>query len=95
MIKLGNMTESGFEVFREGMKTKERVPSSKNFSVPTYLKAALIKNKMAWNNFQNFSPSAQLAYVYWVNTAKTEETRQKRINKTIEQLVKNKKFGEV
>ena len=95
MIKLGNMTELGFKAFSEGMKTKERVPSSKNFSVPPYFKTALIKNKKAWNNFQNFSPSAQLAYVYWVNTAKTEETRQKRIRKTIEQLARNKKFGEV
>jgi len=89
------MTESGFKAFHEGMKTKERVPSSKSFSVPPYLKTALLKNKKAWNNFQNFSPSAKLAYVYWVNTAKTEETRQKRIKKTKEQVAKNKKFGEI
>lgn len=95
MIKVGYMTEFGLKALHEGMKTKERIPSSKNFSVPPYLKTALIKNKKAWNNFQNFSPSAQLAYVYWVNTAKTEETRQKRIIKTIEQLAMNKKFGEV
>jgi uncharacterized protein YdeI (YjbR/CyaY-like superfamily) len=95
MINLGYMAEFGLKALHEGMKTNERIPSSKNFSVPPYLKTALIKNKKAWNNFQNFSPSAQLAYVYWVNTAKTEETRQKRIKKTIEQLAMNKKFGEV
>lgn len=70
------------------------MPSSKNFTVPTHLKKALIKNKKAWSNFQNLSPSAKLAYVYWVSTAKTEETRQKRLKRTIDQLVKNKKFGE-
>jgi uncharacterized protein YdeI (YjbR/CyaY-like superfamily) len=63
--------------------------------VPSYLKTALAKNKKAWNNFQSFAPSAQLAYVYWVTSAKTEETREKRIKKTIEQLSMNKKFGEV
>jgi len=95
MIKQGEMTEMGLKIYQDGIKTKKRVPSSKNFSVPPYFKTALIRNNKAWNNFQNFAPSAKLAYVYWVSTAKTEETRQKRIKKTIEQLVKNKKFGEV
>jgi uncharacterized protein YdeI (YjbR/CyaY-like superfamily) len=95
MIEQGIMTDSGLNVFEEGTKTKKRVPSSKNFSVPSYLKTALAKNKKAWNNFQSFAPSAQLAYVYWVTSAKTEETREKRIKKTIEQLSMNKKFGEV
>ena len=48
------MTDSGLNVFEEGTKTKKRVPSSKNFSVPSYLKTALAKNKKAWNNFQSF-----------------------------------------
>ncbi len=95
MIEQGSMTEYGLKVFREGTKTKTRVPSSKKFSVPAYFKEALTKNKKAWDNFQNFSPSAKLAYVYWVGTAKTNETRQKRIKGTVEQLAKNKKFGEV
>jgi uncharacterized protein YdeI (YjbR/CyaY-like superfamily) len=34
MIKLGNMTESGLNTFNKGMKNKERVPSSKNFTIP-------------------------------------------------------------
>jgi len=95
MIELGYMTECGLKALEEGTKTKERIPSSKNFSVPPYLKTALSKNKKAWNNFQNFSPSAQLAYVYWVTSAKKEETRQIRIKKTIERLLMKKKFGEV
>ncbi len=95
MIELGFMTESGRKAFEEGTKGKERIPSSKSFSVPPYLKAALSKNKGAWNTFQGFSPSAQLAYVYWVTTARTEETRQARIKKTIERLLMKKKFGDV
>ncbi len=95
MIKQGTMTDYGLRAFREGMKTNERVPSSQNFSVPAYFEEALAKNKKARDNFQNFSPSAKLAYVYWVSTAKTDETRQKRIKKAVEQLAKNKKFGEL
>lgn len=95
MIKQGDMTEFGLKIFREGTKTKTRIPSSKHFSVPTYFKEALTKNKKAWANFQQFSPSAKLAYVYWVGSAKTDGTREKRIKETVERLAKNKKFGEV
>jgi uncharacterized protein YdeI (YjbR/CyaY-like superfamily) len=94
MINQGMMTEFGLKVFRKGTETKERIPSSKNFSVPDYFKKSLIRNTKAWNNFVNFAPSAKLAYVHWINTAKTEDTRQKRIKTTIQQLVNNKKFGE-
>jgi len=95
MIKRGEMTKMGLKIYRDGIKTKKRVPSSKNFSVPPYLKTALARNNKAWSNFKNFAPSAKLTYVYWVSTAKTEETRQKRIKITIEQLAKGKKFGEM
>lgn len=95
MIDQGCMTPRGLETFEEGTKTKERVPSSKNFVVPSYFMTALSKNKNARDNFQRFSPSAQLAYVYWITSAKTEDTRQKRIIKTIERLSMNKKFGEL
>jgi uncharacterized protein YdeI (YjbR/CyaY-like superfamily) len=94
MIKQGLMTQEGLRIFQIGTKNKETVPSSKNFSIPTDLKAALVKNKKAVNNFQNFAPSAKLAYVYWIDIAKTNETRQKRIKKTVELITKNKKFGE-
>ena len=94
MIKQGHMTKEGLRIFQNGIKNKEVVPSSKKFVVPTDLKEALAKNKKALNNFKNFAPSAKLAYVYWVDIAKTNETRQKRIRKTVEQIAQNKKFGE-
>ncbi len=93
MIRNGEMTELGLKVFREGIKNNRRVPSSKNFSVPTFFREALSKNKIAWGNFRNLPPSAKLAYVYWVSTAKKEETRQRRIKRSIQLLVKNKKLG--
>lgn len=95
MIKEGKMTDWGRQVYRKGIKANRIIPSSKNFSIPKDIKKELIGNKKAWAYFQNMAPSAQLAFVYWVDTAKTDETRQKRIIKTIEQLAKNKKFGEV
>ena len=93
MIQLEKMTEIGLKAYNEGMKNNKTLPSNKNFSIPIYFRTVLMKNKKAWNNFQNFPPSAQLAFVYWVTAAKTEETRQKRITKTMEMLEKNEKLG--
>ena len=62
--------------------------------MPDDLKSALEKNKKALNNFENLAPSAKLAYVYWVDTAKKDDTRQRRIKKTVELISHNKKFGE-
>lgn len=94
MIEQGRMTEAGLKVFQDGIKNKRIIPSSKNFSVPADLKKALAENKKASNNYKNFSPSAQLHYVYWVDAAKTDKTRQKRIRKSIELLENNKKLAE-
>jgi uncharacterized protein YdeI (YjbR/CyaY-like superfamily) len=60
--------------------------------IPLDLKEALMKNKKAWNNFQNFANSYRNMYIGWVNNAKTAETRRKRINKIVEQSLLNKKL---
>ncbi|UCD72862.1 MAG: YdeI/OmpD-associated family protein [Candidatus Bathyarchaeota archaeon] len=94
MIKQGYMTKEGLEIYKKGIENKQTVPSSKKFTVPPDLKSALTKNKTALTNFQNLAPSAQLAYAYWVDTAKREETRQRRIKKSVDLLAQNKKLGE-
>ncbi len=94
MIKRELMTEKGLRVFQDGIKNRRIIPSSKNFSVPADLKKALTENKKASHNFKNFAPSAKLHFVYWVDDAKTEKTRKKRIEKSIELLANNKKLTE-
>jgi uncharacterized protein YdeI (YjbR/CyaY-like superfamily) len=46
MIKIGQMTEFGLKVYSAGLKTDERVPSSKSFSIPSYFKNAIIKKAL-------------------------------------------------
>lgn len=94
MIKEGKMTKWGLETYHEGMKNNKIIPSSKNFSIPDDFKEALAKNLKALNNFNNFAPSTQLMYVYWISTAKREETRNKRIKEVVERSQQNKKPGE-
>ena len=54
-----------------------------NGVVPKDLQKAFANNQQAWNNFQNFTPGQRKSYLYWLNHAKREETRQKRIAEII------------
>jgi uncharacterized protein YdeI (YjbR/CyaY-like superfamily) len=47
--------------------------------VPSDLKTAFEKNKKAFENYQCFSPSYRKSYLYWLNQAKREATRNSRI----------------
>ncbi len=51
--------------------------------VPNDLQKSFNKNKKAWNNFQSFTKGQRKSYLYWLNQAKREETRQKRIKEII------------
>ena len=52
------------------------------------LAKALKEHEWAWKNFNELSNSAKLQHVYWVNSAKKDETRQKRINSIVEKADK-------
>jgi len=58
--------------------------------VPDYFLAALTKNKKALTAFENFSPSHKREYVEWIAGAAREETRVKRIQTAIKQMVAGK-----
>ncbi len=47
--------------------------------IPTDLKAEFDKNPTALANFQNFTRGQRKSYLYWLNQAKREETKQKRV----------------
>lgn len=58
----------------------------KEVTVPEYLLKELKKSKAAFNKFGNLPPSHQKEYIKWIEEAKKEETKQKRIAKMIEML---------
>lgn len=76
----------------DGIKVK-RVPISKEkkeLVVPEILTSALSKNAAAKTTFDGFPYSKKKDYVEWLNEAKTDATREKRLATTIEQLVEGK-----
>lgn len=62
-----------------------------NGIIPDDLQKAFNKNQVAFDNYQNFAPSYRKSYLYWLNQAKREETRQKRIKEIIALCKDNKK----
>jgi uncharacterized protein YdeI (YjbR/CyaY-like superfamily) len=74
-----------------GIKPDRTARSKGDVVVPEILAAALKKNKRAAAAFENFTPSCKREYIEWINDAKTEPTREKRLATTIEWLSQGKK----
>lgn len=75
----------------EGVKlpAAKKAPK-KEAAVPDDLAAALKKNKKAQKAFDDFSPSHRREYIEWIEEAKREATREKRLGQTIEWLAEGK-----
>jgi uncharacterized protein YdeI (YjbR/CyaY-like superfamily) len=58
--------------------------------LPDDLAAELKKNTAARKHYEAFSPSCRREYVDWINEAKTDATRQKRVATTVEWLAEGK-----
>ena len=59
--------------------------------VPDDLQLAFKANPKAFSNYQNFAPSYRKSYLYWLNQAKRENTRKKRIEEIIRLCAANEK----
>jgi uncharacterized protein YdeI (YjbR/CyaY-like superfamily) len=76
------------ELNDKGIKrpSKPKSTEKKELVIPEYLTTALEENAQAQETFESFSYSHKKEYVEWITEAKTEETRNKRLEKTIEQM---------
>ena len=95
LVKSKRMAAAGLatieEAKRNGLWNSAYTNKTKD-DIPLDLKEALMKEKEAWGNFQRFANSYRNMYIGWVNSAKTAETRIRRINKVVEQSLLNKKM---
>lgn len=79
------------ELNEKGIKVAKKKPvEKKELVVPNDLTAALAKNKAAKTAFENFNYSHKKEYVQWIEEAKTEATRNKRLAATVEMLAEGK-----
>ncbi len=61
--------------------------------LPAYLERALKANPRAWAHFRQLAPSRQRNYVGWIDSAKREETRERRLREALEVLAAGGKLG--
>ena len=96
LIEAGLMAEAGHKAIEEAKRNGrwDRAYTSKVApEVPEDLMAALRGNPSAKKNFDAFSNSAKLMYVYWVESAKRDETRARRIAEVVDKAAQNIKPG--
>ncbi len=75
----------------DGVKLPARAKKEKPpVVVPDYFREVLKHSEKALRNFDSFSPSHKREYVEWVTEAKTEETREKRMETALEWIAEGK-----
>lgn len=89
LLVLKSIREQAGKTFGDEVKvTVEADAEERVVAVPAELKRAFKSEKEANAAFEKLSYTHQKEYAAWINEAKKEETRQKRIAKTIEMLKK-------
>lgn len=75
----------------DGVKVTRKPPAPrKDLKIPAYFTAALAKNQQARETFGSFSYSHKKEYVEWLTEAKTDATRQKRLETAVAWLAEGK-----
>lgn len=51
------------------------------------------RDRHAWTHFKGLSPSNRRLYLGWIQAAKREETRRRRLDEAIQRLLRNLPLG--
>lgn len=91
LIKEKRMHASGLAEIKQAKKDGSwtALDDVENGIIPEDLQKAFDQNLKAFENYNGFSPSYRKNYLYWLNQAKREATRQQRIEKIIELCAAN------
>ncbi len=96
LIEEGRMTDAGLaeiEKAKENGRWETAYSSKETPTMPDDLLEALKSNKAAHDNFKAFPNSARFMYIHWINDAKRDSTRARRIKLVIVRAMENRKPG--
>lgn len=68
-------------------------PKASSSKVPQYIQEALRKRPTAWKYFESLAPSYRRMYIGWIDSAKKQETRMRRLQEAVGLLAASKKLG--
>lgn len=71
----------------------EALDAIENLEVPDDLRAAFRENRNARAAYDKLAPSHKKQYLYWINSAKRAETRERRLRETVSRLAQGIKPG--
>lgn len=91
LIREKRMTPAGMKMITLAKKTGtwNALDDVDNRKIPADLQKLFAKNTKAKNNFSAFAPSAQRGILEWILNAKKPETRQRRIEETVQLAEQN------
>lgn len=87
----GRLTPAGL-ARRPTDRRSERLPVSGS-TVPTYIERALEERPTAWKGFERLAPSHRRNYILWIDSARREETKARRLREAIRLLARGKVLG--
>jgi uncharacterized protein YdeI (YjbR/CyaY-like superfamily) len=96
LIEQGRMTEAGLAKIREAEENGEwdKAAEREDTSVlPSDLEEALQRDGQLWLNWEGLAPSLKKQYIYWISSAKTEETRERRMLETVRLVAEKRRPG--
>lgn len=96
LIKKDLMTEAGLraiEVAKQNGSWNKLDSFEIRMEIPKALEDALEMNHRAKANFETLVPSRKKQFLWWIESAKRDVTKEKRIRETIKLLVENKSPG--
>ena len=79
LIELGKMRPEGLELYNKRSSEKGYSSADRNIPLDSNYEKQIKENKQAWIFFNNLAPSYKRDSIYWVMSAKKEETRLRRL----------------
>jgi uncharacterized protein YdeI (YjbR/CyaY-like superfamily) len=95
LTKLGLMRPAGAKAFELRRDDKSRIYAYENAprTLPPAEEKRFRSNKKAWKYFNDQPPSYRRVAIYWVLSAKKEETRERRLATLIDDSAHGKRLG--
>lgn len=88
--QLKKAIKEAMELTDMGVTMKKAAPSKTEVEIPSYFLSALQEQPKTFDVFEKASPSFRKEYINWITEAKTEATRNKRMEQALEWIAEGK-----